>query len=132
MDKKQFAFVVGRNRRMQVFPGLVITYREPTSSEVIRYKGQVAYQVKGKEFSTESAAAQIELFDAVALDIEGLGYEDKDGKERELRTSTPVAEIAHCKVEGKAPGAWQDLVPPRVKVKFAETLMAGLEDEAKN
>lgn len=136
MNNKEFADVLGQDlQRYQFENGVVFVYRQPTTSEFVRYKNSVQIRRQGKAFSTKAAEQQLELADRILVDVEKFGYVGADGKQKALDKNTKSDDLAHFKIDGKSPKNWKEaiiLLRPPMMFQFIESVLAGMEEEEKN
>lgn len=132
-SKDEIIYVVGEElNRFEFENGIVFIYKDPTPTEVMKYKDNLQYRRHGKEFTTKSTRQQLVLADTILIDTKGLGFKDTEGKIKPLNKNTKAAEIAHKSIEGQAPQSWKDLVPARLKSFFIERIFVMMEEEEKN
>jgi len=132
MDKKIIEIVGEETKRWEFESGIVFIYREPSTREIVNYKNSIHYRRRGKDFVTKAAEPQIVLADAILIDVEGLGFPDLKKKPVPLTKNTTAEEMAHLKTEGGPPRNWKELVPARLKTRFIDELIVGVEEEEKN
>lgn len=89
--------------KILIEPGIVFIYRSPTKEEV-------------------EGLNEIELADAIIIDVKNLGYRDKKGRQKPLGAHVGLKQIRHLRAFGKRPKSWKILIPPKTKKLFIEEI----------
>lgn len=125
-----------KKKGLQRFPvsGARLVYRYPTTEEYVHYKDGISIMrhADGK-LVTEATDSEIELVNAILIDVEDFKYETADGQEEFLTKDTPVSALTHFEEAfGHPITSWKDVIPVTWKTGLAFRVLGGMGEQEKN